>query len=162
MRLPAAGLATLLAGVIVAPAQAGSWKYERDKQDHAILTYSENDKVTFFLGCGHTFALHVKYPGQAKTEGDASIVIATARQSMTLKGDFEELSDDLATTFAQYDLGYVRQDPALYGRKWEKLRDRLLDLMDSGRKLTISAGKDSYTLPPIDAKGWRKALGECG
>ena len=162
MRLRAAGLAIFIAGTMVASALAGSWKYELDERSHSILTYSENNKVTFFLACGHVFALHVKYPGEAKTDGDASIVVTSGRQSMTLKGFFEEPPEDLATTFGQYDLGYARQDPALYGKTWEKLRDRLLDLLDSGRKLTISAGKDSYTLPSIEAKGWRKALGECG
>jgi hypothetical protein len=162
MRTRAAGLAMLFAGAIITPAMAGSWKYELDHQDHSILTYSDDGKVTFFLACGHTFALHVKYPGESKKDGDAAIGIASGKASMTLKGRFEEPSEDLATTFEQYDLGYARQDPRLYEKKWERLRDRLLDLLDSGRRLSISAGHDSYTLPPIDAKGWRKALGKCG
>ncbi|MGA2057658.1 MAG: hypothetical protein ABSG88_20415 [Bradyrhizobium sp.] len=118
--------------------------------------------MTFMLGCGHAFVLRVEYPGNAAKNGGASIVIASGKTNMTLKGDFEEPSDEFATTFTQADLGYRRQDPALYGKTWEKLRDRLLDLLDSGKSLTISAGGNSYGLPPIAAPGWRKALGECG
>jgi hypothetical protein len=162
LRLRATGLALFVAGALMTPAQAGSWTYELDKQDHSTLTYSEDGKVTFFLGCGHAFALHVKYPGVAKKDGDATIIIASGKARMTLKGEFEEPDEELATTFQQFDLGYRRQDPDLYRKEWERLRDRLLDLLDSGRKLTISAGKDNYSLPPIEAKGWRKALGKCG
>jgi hypothetical protein len=162
MRRLATGAALFVVGALTTPALAGSWAYDIDRQDHSSLTYSEDGKVTFFLGCGHAFALHVKYPGAAKKDGDATIVIASGRARMTLKGEFEEPDEDLATTFQQFDLGFRRQDPDLYRKKWERLRDRLLDLIDSGRSLRISAGKDSYTLPPAEAKGWRKALGKCG
>jgi hypothetical protein len=81
---------------------------------------------------------------------------------MTFKGNFEEPFSDLATNFTQADLGYARQNPQLYEKKWEALRDRMLDLLDSGKPLTISAEGPSYSLPPIAAPGWRKALGECG
>jgi len=163
MRARTIWLAAWLAGALVTPVLAGSWKYELDAQDHSILTYREDGKVMFFLGCGHAFALHAKYPGEAKKEGDdASIVIASGKKSMTFKGKFEEPSEDLPTTFMQFDLGYRRQDPALYGKKWEALRDRLLDLLDSGKSLTISAGRESYTLPPVDAANWRKPLAQCG
>jgi hypothetical protein len=37
----------------------------------------------------------------------------------------------------------------------DALRDRLFDLMDTGRPIGISAGKDSDKLPPVDAD-WRK------
>jgi hypothetical protein len=32
----------------------------------------------------------------------------------------------------------------------------------SGEPLTISAGKDGYQLPPIDAANWRKPFEGCG
>jgi hypothetical protein len=162
MRNGATWLAALLIGAIAAPAMAGSWKHEKDAQGHDMLTYREDGKATFLLGCGHAFALHVKYPGEAKKEGDATIAIASGKKSMAFKGSFEEPAEDFVTTFLQFDLGYRRQDPELYGKKWEALRDRMLDLLDSGKPLTISAGKDSYSLPPIDANGWRKPIGECG
>jgi hypothetical protein len=162
MRMRAVGLAAFLAGAIASPAAAGTWKYGLDHQDHSILTYQEGANATFFLGCGHAFVLHVKYPGKPAKDGDASIVITSGKKSMTFKGNFEEPYSDLATTFTQADLGYARQDPDLYEKKWEAQRDQMLDLLDSGQPLKISAGADSYTLPPISAKGWRKALGECG
>jgi hypothetical protein len=162
MRMRAIGPLALFASLITTPALAGPWKFDPDDHGHALLTYSEDSKVTFMLGCGHAFVLRVKYPGKAAKNGGASIVIASSNANMTLKGDFEEPSDEFATTFTQADLGYRRQDPGLYEKTWEKLRDRLLDLLDSGKPLAISAGKDSYSLPPIAAPGWRKALGECG
>jgi hypothetical protein len=166
MRRRAMGLAILFAGATGTPAFAGDWKFVADDGGgHAVLTYSEDSKVTFMLGCGHAFVLHVKYPGEAKKDGAATIVLASGKQSMTLKGEFEVPEDESATTFTQVDLGYRRQDPGLYEKKWEKLRDQLLDLMDSGQPLKISAGgnqNSSTTFPPIAAPGWRKALGECG
>ena len=63
----------LLAGIMVIgwigllPASAASgWKYEVVPNDGHVLTYSEDGKVTFYLGCGRGFALQVKYPGEAK------------------------------------------------------------------------------------------------
>lgn len=155
-------LAAFLTSAIVAPAMAGTWKYEVDPRDHSVLTYEQDGKATFLLGCGHVFALHVKYPGQARKKGNATISIASSNKSMTFKGSFEEPDDESVTTFEQFDLGYRRQDPELYGKTWKVQRDRLLDLLDSGKPLTISAGKASYTLPPVDAKDWHKALGGCG
>jgi hypothetical protein len=162
MRMHAPGLVIWLAGMIAQPAVAGSWKYELDERDHSILSYSEDGKATFLIGCGRAFALHAKYPGKAKTEGNTRLVIASGKRSMAFLGDFEAPFDDLATTFVQFDLGYRRADLALYGKKWRALRNRLLDLLDSGKALKISAGRDSYTLPPVDAIGWREAFGKCG
>jgi hypothetical protein len=63
----------LLAGSIaifwfcLAPASAaGGWKYQVIPNDGHVLTYSENDKVTFYLGCGRGFVLLAKYPGMPK------------------------------------------------------------------------------------------------
>ena len=155
-------LAALLMSAIVAPAMAGTWKYELDSREHSILSYEEDGKATFLIGCGRAFGLHAKYPGQARKSGDATITLASSGKSMTFKGEFEEPDDESATTFLQFDLGFRRQDPELYGKRWKVQRDRLLDLLNSGKELTISAGKASYKLPPVDAKDWRKALGGCG
>src|SRR5258708_25458613 len=78
-------------GVIgLAPASAaGGWKYQVIPNDGHVLTHSEDDKVTFYLGCGRGFALHVKYPGEARNEGKARITISNAKTKMTFDGDFE-------------------------------------------------------------------------
>jgi len=158
-------MAALMASLTapVSPALAGSWIYELEMPREApTLKYVDGDKATFLMGCGHAFGLHLKYPGVAKKDGAASITIAAGKRKMTFKGEFEEPFEDVDATFVQWDLGYRRQDPDLYTKKWDAVRDRLLDLLDSGARLTISAGKDSYELPPVDAKNWRKPFEECG
>jgi len=62
----------LLAGSIAiggislsSPSAAGSWKHQVDQNDGNILTCSDDGKVTFYIG-GRGFALHVKYPGEAR------------------------------------------------------------------------------------------------
>jgi hypothetical protein len=59
------------------------------------------------------------------------------------------------TRLVQWDLGYARQNPDLYGKKWRALESRLFDLLDSGRPLTISAEGRSYVLPPVSARKWK-------
>jgi hypothetical protein len=168
LRLFAALIA--IGGIGVAPASAADgWKYQVNSNDGHELTYSEGDKVTFYLGCGRSFALQVKYPGEAKKEGNARITLSSAKAKMTLDGEFVEPVDvqvpvpmKFATEFAQTYLGYAKNDPQVYGKKWLALRSRLYALLGSGEPLTIAAGKDSYQLPPIDAEGWRKPFERCG
>jgi hypothetical protein len=158
-------LVTLAASVVAAasPSFAGSWKYELEQpRGKTVLRYIEDGKATFYMACAHAFELHVKYPGPAENEGNASVTISRGRSSMTFEGEFERPDEEMATTFEQWDLGFSHQDPALYGKKWKALRDRLYDLLDSGQPLTISVGKDSYQLPPVDAKNWRKPFETCG
>lgn len=82
---------------------------------------------------------------------------------MILAGEFEDAPEGMATTFLQWDLGFRRQDPALYARSWKLSRNLLIALLGSGAPLTISAGRQSYQLPPNDAaEGWRQAFGACG
>jgi hypothetical protein len=165
-------LASLIAlcGIGCAPASAaGGWKYQVIPNDGHVLTYSEADRVTFYLGCGRSFALHVKYPGEAKKDGKAHITIANETTKMEFDGEFEEPFDakdpvpmNFATQFRQSYLGYAKQDDRVYGKKWLALRSQFYALLGSGEPLTISAGKDSYQLPPVDAANWRKPFATCG
>ena len=166
----------LLAGIIaigwigLSPASAASgWKYEVVPNDGHVLTYSDDGKVTFYLGCGRGFALQVKYPGEAKKEGKARITISNAKSKMAFVGEFVEPVEvevpvpmNFATEFAQTYLGYAKNDPRVYGKKWLALRARLYALLGSGEPLTISAGKNSYQLPPIDAANWHVPFEGCG
>lgn len=159
-------VAALITGLVTpaSSALAGSWIYELEMpRESPTLKYVEGDKATFLMGCGHAFALHIKYPGEVGKQGEpASLTISAGKRKMTFKGEFEEPFEDIAGTFVQWDLGFRRQDPDLYMKKWDALRDRLLDLLDSGARLTISAGKDGYELPPVDAKNWRRPFEKCG
>ena len=113
-------LATLLAltWIGLTPASAaGAWKYEVVPNDGHVLTYSDDGKVTFYLTCGRGFALHVKYPGEARKEGSARIAIANAKAKMDFDGEFEEPVEvrdpvpmKLATQFRQFYLGYLHSD----------------------------------------------------
>jgi hypothetical protein len=70
-RLPAGIIA--FSAIALAPASAaGAWKYQVIPNDGHVLTFSDGGKVTFYLGCGREFALHVKYPGETKTARRAS------------------------------------------------------------------------------------------
>ncbi len=163
------GAATLLAASIaigwigLAPASAGSWKYQESKTGNSNLIYSENGKATFLFGCGRAVGLHVKYPGEAKKEGSATIAISTAKARMSFDGKFEApFEGSGALNFVQWDLGFSRQDPELYGERWNQIKTQLLDILGSRKPLTISAGADSYRLPPIDVKNWRSEFDDCG
>jgi hypothetical protein len=59
------------------------------------------------------------------------------------------------THFGQWDLGYKRQNPSLYGKKWKENESRLFDFLDSGQPLTVSAEGRSYVLPPIKIRDWK-------
>jgi len=157
-----AGLAAMAWIGQPSPAVAGTWKYQVGSRQNLGLTYSEDGKAIFMLLCGRAFALHLKYPDKAGRDGDASVTISTPKAKMTVNGQFEELFEDSVTDFVQWDLGYRRQDPELHGKQWKALQARLLDLLESGQPLTISAGTGSYQLPPIDAANWRAPFNECG
>jgi hypothetical protein len=161
----------VMAGLIAltSPASAGSWKYQVIPNDGHVLTYSEGDKVTFYLGCGRGFVLLAKYPGIPEKEGKARIAISTAKASMTFDGEFEEPVEvkdpvpmNFATEFRQVYLGYLHTDPRVYGKKWLAIRARLYTMLGWGRPLTISAGKSSYRLPPVDVANWQAPFEGCG
>ncbi len=152
------GLLAAMALVSVCPAFAadGAWKFVVDERDHPVLTYSENGKEIFFVGCGRAFGLHANYPGAQDRRGAAVLTAAAAKTRMRLKGEVDEPEAGKTgpARFTQWDLGYRRQDPNLYEKPWHALKDRLFKLLDSSRPLTISAEGRKYVLPPVDAPNW--------
>jgi hypothetical protein len=81
--------ASFIAILSLALSPAGTWKHEHVSNDGNVLTYTENGKVIFYMGCGRGFALATKYPGKANEEGDAEIAIPTSKGRMTFKGELE-------------------------------------------------------------------------
>ncbi len=152
--------AVLWLGLLPAVAADGAWTFGTEDRDHPELRYVKDGKTVFYVGCGRAFGVHAVYPGAARPEGTKVVLtIATAKGRMQLNGEIESAHEDDppgATHFAQWDLGFRRQDPALFGSRWHKLEDRLLDLLDSGLALMISAEKGSYVLPPVNAPDWKK------
>ncbi|PSO19488.1 hypothetical protein [Bradyrhizobium sp. MOS003] len=81
---------------------------------------------------------------------------------MTLFGKFEEGDGIDQTTFVQWDLGFSRRDPELFGNRWERIQSRLLSLIERAAPLVISAVRGEYKLPRVDAPNWRSAIEKCG
>lgn len=75
------------------------------------------------------------------------------RASARLRGESEEPAGEDQTTFVQWDLGFARQDPDLYGSRWKKERSRLLDLIAQADPLTIGNGHERYDIPRVDVPG---------
>jgi len=144
-----------------ASAAGGSWKFDTEDQGHPRLANWENDKTVVMIGCGHAFVVHAVYPGAPKKDEEkVTITIANGKTEMKLDGIIESqfawMSPPNTTHFTQTDLGFTRQDDELYGRRWRRLEARLLDFLDSGRPLTISAEGKSYELPAIRIRGWKE------
>ena len=158
LKLPA----LVLALTLTSPALAGTWKHEYVSNDGNVVTYSDDGKTVFYIGCGRGFAIHVKYPATAKPKGDADIAIATARGRMTFNGSFEDPDVFKGTDFGQAYLGDMHSDPRVFGRKWNATKARVLNILDSRGPITISAEGRSYRIPAIDVTSdWHKALDEC-
>ncbi len=81
---------------------------------------------------------------------------------MKFQGEFQEPEADDATAFVQWDLGFSRQDPELFGKRWKRMYLRLLDLIGSGQALTMSSREGSCRLPAPDVTGWKNSLAKCG
>jgi len=148
-------------------ASDGSWKFDIEERGHPELRYSQENHTVFFVGCGRAFGLHAVYPAAHKKVGEkATITIANANTRMQFKGEIESPHEDdppSAIHFVQWDLGFRRQDPDLFGAKWKRLEARFLDLLDSGQPLTISAESRSYVLPAVNVPDWKKRFKErCG
>jgi hypothetical protein len=148
----------------VALAENGSWKFGTEDRGHPELVYSENDKIVFMVVCGRAFGVHAVYPGDAKKEGEkATITISTVKTRMQFDGEIDSSYEgDPPNTrhFVQWDLGFFRQDPELFGKKWRKIESRLFDLLDSGQPLTIAAEGKNYVLPAVKASNWKKRFKE--
>jgi hypothetical protein len=135
----------------------GAWKFEIDRQDQPWLGYYDlKGKTVFEMGCGAHFELNAVYPGTAPTEEHtkASITIANGKTQMEFAGFSyagPESYPPHTAMFNQSDLG----DSDLDRDKWRALENRVLDLLDSGQPLTISAEGKSYVLPPVKAPRWR-------
>jgi hypothetical protein len=140
----------------------GAWKFVVDERDHPVLTYSESGKEIFYVGCGRAFGVHANYPGAQRRKGAAALTIASAKTRMRLKGEIDEreAGETGPAQFTQWDLGYRRQDPNLFEKPWHALKNRLFNLLDSGRPLTISAERGKYVLPPVDAPNWKARFNE--
>jgi hypothetical protein len=144
-----------------ASAAGGSWKFDTEDQGHPRLANWESGKTVVMIGCGHAFVVHAVYPGAPKKDDEkATITIANGKTEMKLDGiiesRFAEMSPPNTTHFAQWDLGFTRQDRELYGRRWKRQEARLLNFLDSGRPLTVSAEGKSYELPAIRIRGWKE------
>jgi hypothetical protein len=159
--LVAAFAAIICVGFSQAFAAEGAWKFERDNRDHPLLSYTEGEKTVFLIGCGRAFGLHAKYPGTPKKDGRATITLANSKTRMTFVGEFQEPDETSVTTFLQWDLGYRRQDPKLYGKEWNRQKIKLLDLLASG-PITVSAEGRSYQMPTVALPDWRAAFEKCG
>jgi hypothetical protein len=138
----------------------GSWKFEIDRQDQPWLGYYDTrGKTVLRIGCGAHFDMRAVYPVAPKqNDTKASITIANGKMQMDFAGVIDagtEYDPPHTTIFDQPDFGYARDDPELYEDKWRALENRVFDLLDSGRPLTISAEGKSYVLPPINAPHWR-------
>jgi hypothetical protein len=157
----AALAAIMCLGFSQAFAAEGAWKFERDNRDHPELTYTEDGKAVFMIACGRAFGLHARYPATAKKDGKAAITLANSKTKMTFAGEFQEPDENSVTTFLQWDLGYRRQDPKLYGKEWNRQKVRLLDLLTAG-PITVSAGGRSYQMPAVVLPDWRAAFEKCG
>jgi hypothetical protein len=160
-KLVTAFAAMIYVGFSQAFAAEGAWKFERDNRDHPILTYAESGKTVFLMGCGRAFGLHIRYPATPKKNGKATIMLANSKTRMKFVGEFEEPDETSVTSFLQWDLGYRRQDPRLYGERWNRKKIELLDLLVSG-PITVSAEGRSYQIPAVAIPDWRAAFEQCG
>ncbi len=69
---------------------AGAGSSEFDNRDLPSLSYADEGKFVFVLGCGRALGLHAKYPGKAGKAGKATITLGNGRKTMRLAGEFEE------------------------------------------------------------------------
>jgi hypothetical protein len=134
----------------------GAWKFQMSQDQPWLGYYDPKGKTVFLIGCGTHFEVLAVYPPTPKQDGRqaATITIAGGKTQMDFAG-FVDIGSDLTPPnvkmFDQADLGF----PDLEQDRWHALENRVLELLDSGQKLTISAEGKSYVLPPVKAPRWR-------
>jgi hypothetical protein len=135
----------------------GSWKFEMDRQINPMLVYYDTSGRTIFrIYCGVHFETDAVYPGALPKQEHtpASITIANGKTQIDFAGFIDAGGEPFppdTTWFNQAELGH----PELNEDKWGALENRVFELLDSGRPLTISAEGKSYVLPPVNAPRWR-------
>jgi hypothetical protein len=169
--------AALLAGFVVTSASAanntpleGKWKFSTEDQDQPDLSFADDKRTIFDVGCGARFVLWAVHPLAAKKPPNdeagvkVTLTIGNGKTTRKLTGLMEagfgdtRLGDHYPKTtvyVVQTDLGYDHSSPEAYGDKWRKDEAALLDFLDSGGPLTISAEGASYTLPRIGISDWK-------
>lgn len=139
----------------------GKWKFERDNRGHPSLTFYRSNRSVFSIGQGRAFGLHFLFTHPVKREGKRIILIASGSRQMKLRGDVLSSGNEAALPydleFEQWDLGFNRQDPELFGERWLKRQRQLFDILDSGQAITITFEKRKFILPPVNVK-WRDSF----
>jgi hypothetical protein len=95
---------TAIAWLGLSPASAaGTSKHEVVPNNGDELTYGEDGKLIFYLGCGRGFALHAKYPGQARKEGEANLsrLSPLRRQGVWKKVECDQIASAQHAGFAR-------------------------------------------------------------
>lgn len=135
---------------------SGAWTLEMDRDRPWLTFYDTSRKTVFRFGCGTHYELDAVYPGEAPKQDHtaATITIGNGKTQMEFAGFTYSGPDSFppnTSMFNQADLGH----PEFTDDKWGALEDRVLDLLDAGKPLTISAEGRSYLLPPVKAPRWR-------
>jgi hypothetical protein len=157
------GIAAVVFGLALSEAHAvgdvwkGAWKFQLSQDQPWLGYYDTGGRTVFLIGCGSHFDLLAVYPATPKKDGrqSATITIASGKTEMEFAGFVDAGSEHTppkARIFDQSDLGFPDLDPD----KWRALENSVLELLDSGQKLTISAEGKSYVLPPVKAPRWRE------
>ncbi|HJY84909.1 MAG TPA: hypothetical protein VKK81_27980 [Candidatus Binatia bacterium] len=149
----------VLLTAISASAQS-AWKYEEDsRQQPSVTYYDKNNRQVFYVGCGRAFVVGAVYPAKPGKQGDkATIILSNSKTSMKIVGEFTEPNEDDPTTFVQWDLGYSRQDPKLFGKIWEREKTKLFEFLNS-EPITVSAEGHSYQIPAAVTKpDWKRKV----
>ena len=134
----------------------GAWKFQMSQDQPWLGYYDPKGKTVFLIGCGNHFEVLAVYPATPKQDGrqGTTITIASGKTQMDFAGFVDVGSEHTppdVKMFDQADLGF----PDLEQDKWRALENRVLELLDSGQPLTISAEGKSYVLPPVKAPRWR-------
>ena len=133
--------AAVLSSLSFCASASAGWEVPAEPQARAEIAYTDGGKTPFDLLCGHNIVLYLSYPGKKKS-GTATIVISTAKTSITIHGDLEK-SDAGNLQFVAAWTGKTR-DPAD--------QDALMAMFSSGLEMTLRAEGASYVLPGIDAE----------